>query len=225
MTLVWDADLPATDKLVLLAMADFCDDDGKHCFPSCETIMRKTNLSERKIRGVWADYRKKELLIIAQRATKHNPTHYAFSLPKLQAVQLPGVHEVQESPDDVNVVNTHTHTLSVNNVIPKSDSKQLYKVASALAEVCRMELELNRPALFAEAKRLVSGGVTAEDIRQHYGPGGWWQTSYWKGQRGEPPILGEVRKFWNTWDKREKTDREKFQEELHDGKVDDNIRR
>jgi hypothetical protein len=49
MSLVWDADLPPSEKLVLLALADCANDEG-HCWPSAATLARKSGQGERTIR-------------------------------------------------------------------------------------------------------------------------------------------------------------------------------
>lgn len=51
MTLVWSLDLPATEKIVLLALADNANDEGD-CYPSVTTLIKKCGLSERSIQGV-----------------------------------------------------------------------------------------------------------------------------------------------------------------------------
>lgn len=48
MTIVWTTEIPATEKLVLLALADNANDEGD-CYPSISTISRKCSLSERAI--------------------------------------------------------------------------------------------------------------------------------------------------------------------------------
>lgn len=48
MTQVWDANMPAPEKIVLLALADCANDQGG-CWPSISTLKAKTNLSERKV--------------------------------------------------------------------------------------------------------------------------------------------------------------------------------
>lgn len=45
----WALQLPATEKLVLLCLADFSDDAGV-CWPSVETIVERTGLSDRCVR-------------------------------------------------------------------------------------------------------------------------------------------------------------------------------
>lgn len=49
MTQVWSAVLPATEKLVLLALADHANDDG-YCFPSYSSLARRCSLSDRQVR-------------------------------------------------------------------------------------------------------------------------------------------------------------------------------
>lgn len=51
MSMVWDSDLPSMERLVLLAVADFCDDQGK-CWPSIARIATKCGMSERGVRKI-----------------------------------------------------------------------------------------------------------------------------------------------------------------------------
>jgi hypothetical protein len=44
---IFDLDIPAAEKLVLLAMADHARDDGTGCYPAIGTLARKTSLSRR----------------------------------------------------------------------------------------------------------------------------------------------------------------------------------
>jgi len=50
MTAVWELDLPDSDKLVLLALADCANDEG-HCWPSVRYLTTKCSKSERTIQG------------------------------------------------------------------------------------------------------------------------------------------------------------------------------
>jgi hypothetical protein len=50
MTRVWDLELPDSDKLVLLALADSANDEG-HCWPSVASLVSKCSKSERTIQG------------------------------------------------------------------------------------------------------------------------------------------------------------------------------
>lgn len=50
MTKVWALDLPDSEKIVLLALADCANDEG-HCWPSVRSLMVKCSKSERTIQG------------------------------------------------------------------------------------------------------------------------------------------------------------------------------
>jgi hypothetical protein len=50
MTRVWDLELPDSDKIVLLALADCANDEG-HCWPSVASLVRKCSKSERTIQA------------------------------------------------------------------------------------------------------------------------------------------------------------------------------
>lgn len=48
MSAVWELDIPATEKMVLLALADNANDEGL-CWPAIKTIARKCSRSERAV--------------------------------------------------------------------------------------------------------------------------------------------------------------------------------
>jgi hypothetical protein len=50
MTLVWALDLPDSEKIVLLALADSANDEG-HCWPSMRSLTIKCSKSDRTIQG------------------------------------------------------------------------------------------------------------------------------------------------------------------------------
>lgn len=51
MTRVWELDLPDSQKIVLLALADCANDEG-HCWPSMRTLAAKCSKGERTVQGV-----------------------------------------------------------------------------------------------------------------------------------------------------------------------------
>jgi len=50
MTSVWEIELPDSEKIVLLALADCANDEG-YCWPSMATLTKKCSKSERTIQG------------------------------------------------------------------------------------------------------------------------------------------------------------------------------
>lgn len=62
MTAVWEMDFPdATRKLVMLALADFANDDGE-CFPMIRTIGKKAGIGQRQTRYIVSEFVDKGLL-------------------------------------------------------------------------------------------------------------------------------------------------------------------
>lgn len=62
MTVVWDLDLPPGEKLVLLALVDQANDDGRNCWPSVETICKRSGQGERTVRRALQSLESKGLL-------------------------------------------------------------------------------------------------------------------------------------------------------------------
>lgn len=74
-----------------------------------------------------------------------------------------------------------------------SQGPNIYQAAVALAEVCQMEFEPNKPRLLKEARML---GHSSEDIRMLFGRGGAWYRLDFRGQKNSPPTPSQVRENW-----------------------------
>lgn len=64
MARVWDMTLPPNHKLVLLAMADHADHDGRNIFPGIPKIAAKTGYSEMQVRRVIKKLIESQVLIV-----------------------------------------------------------------------------------------------------------------------------------------------------------------
>lgn len=76
MSAVWELDLPDSEKLIALALADWCDDDGK-CWPSVAQIAAKSSKSVRTVQGTLSSLEGKGLLqrdMIAGKGTIYHLT-------------------------------------------------------------------------------------------------------------------------------------------------------
>ena len=51
MSASWDLAMPSTEKMVLMCLCDYANDDGGSCWPSVATLARKCSKSERTIQG------------------------------------------------------------------------------------------------------------------------------------------------------------------------------
>lgn len=80
---VWESDLPPNLKIVLLAIVDHADDDGRNAYPSQETIARKTGYSVRQVKRIVAELKDKGLIDVGcaslpNRATLRQPNVYTI---------------------------------------------------------------------------------------------------------------------------------------------------
>jgi hypothetical protein len=87
MTLVWD-NFPrgGSEKLVLLALADWCDDQGGSLYPSIGAIAKKTCLSEKQARRIVHDFIKEKLLSVVANKQGGEPgttRRYRLDISKL----------------------------------------------------------------------------------------------------------------------------------------------
>ena len=80
-TYVWQLELKPVQKLVAIALADHCHDDGTEARPSQETICRKTGLSERTVRAALQELVRLDVLMVQRKSGQHRPNCYMFPIP------------------------------------------------------------------------------------------------------------------------------------------------
>src|SRR6476619_1834955 len=77
---VWDLDLPHNKRLVLLAMADHADHEGRNIYPSTNLIAWKTGYSARQVQRVIDTLIEDGILVIVAPARAQRPVTYALDL-------------------------------------------------------------------------------------------------------------------------------------------------
>lgn len=82
MAQVWEKELSRSEQTILLAMADFADDDGRRCHPSYERIAWKTGYSARQVQRIIKGLCAQGIVRVEKAATQHQPTQYAICLDK-----------------------------------------------------------------------------------------------------------------------------------------------
>lgn len=113
MTDVWAyADVKGSELLILLALADFSDDNGENIYPSMQTLARKSRLSEPQARRVVQNLVKLELIEIVEKGGwdrgRNRANSYRINLAKLRGIKLipppsrPRAHSTRA--DDTTVV-------------------------------------------------------------------------------------------------------------------------
>jgi biotin operon repressor len=84
MVRVFQLDIPPSNKLVLLAMAEHANGEGSSCYPSIGTLMKETSLSRRSVQTVIRQLEKAGLLVRIGKARggRSVTTEYSLSLEK-----------------------------------------------------------------------------------------------------------------------------------------------
>ncbi len=81
---VWDMDLPSGDKIVLLALADHADHNGKNAFPGNGLLAYKTGLSVRQVQRILEDLESRAIIKKAGGGVgRGKKASYEFNLEKM----------------------------------------------------------------------------------------------------------------------------------------------
>ena len=95
MSLVWDNyHKGGSEKLALLALADWCDDSGGKLYPSIMTIARKINVSESQARRIVHSFIDDGYIVVTSNhygGNKGMTRNYQFNLDKL--ICTPSTHD------------------------------------------------------------------------------------------------------------------------------------
>jgi hypothetical protein len=114
MTAVWDReDLSSTQKLVLLSLADWANDEGL-CWPSIERVAKKSSLKKRAVQLAIRSL--EEMQFIRREEVIGKGNRYWIQIPMQQMhpciKDIPPVHQMHETgaPDAPNTPKTHQLT-------------------------------------------------------------------------------------------------------------------
>lgn len=77
---IWRLDLTPTQQHVLMAMADFADDDGRNCFPSHKRLAWMTGYSTKTIANMINGFIASGLIIVLRLGTNKKPPRYQICL-------------------------------------------------------------------------------------------------------------------------------------------------
>ena len=121
---IFELNIPAPEKLVLLAMADHARDDGTGCYPSVETLGRKTSQSRRGVQRIMRRLEQDGWIAPSKLSKGRSTTEYKITLSNREPRSLfpepnrdPGSLLVKAQPRP----SVHsTATLSTSNRDPGS---------------------------------------------------------------------------------------------------------
>ena len=81
-TYVWQLELKPGEKLVALAMADHCHDDGSEARPSRATVAKKCGMSERQVTRIIHQLVNLGVMELERESGHHRTNVYRFPLPE-----------------------------------------------------------------------------------------------------------------------------------------------
>jgi hypothetical protein len=97
-TYVWQLSLTPTQKLVAIALADHCHDDGSEARPSQDLLVQKTGLAERTVRYTLRQLLELDVIRLVRPSGQHRVNVYTFDLPDYFG-KVRGANDGQESPE------------------------------------------------------------------------------------------------------------------------------
>ena len=180
---VFETDLPATEKFVLLAIANFVNDEKGYAWPSQETLASKTSFSRQTVSKAIKKLQQKGILISQRRSEKGKSTSNLYRINRVALVDTQA-NNVAQNDNEVSISDTEvckgglhkplgtlnetldsvTSAIECNSsesALPESnDNKPKFsgppKTPEQFLSLPRSEQErnaLNKPALMAELKR------------------------------------------------------------------------
>lgn len=78
----------STERLVLLALADRADDEGKNCYPSVETICGMTQMNRKTVFAVISRLAERGVLSVRKREV-HNSNEYLLHIEDWPKTEVP----------------------------------------------------------------------------------------------------------------------------------------
>lgn len=106
---VWEADLPSTEKFVLLNIADFSNDKTGTAWPAQRTIARKTGLSRQTVNRAIKRLCDKGVLVCSRRSAEGKSTS---NLYRINIVALRDIQTNNVAQNDNKVSNSATNQCS-----------------------------------------------------------------------------------------------------------------
>jgi hypothetical protein len=74
------ADLPATQKLVMLVLADHADENGEGIYPSVHRVAALAGMSRRTVQRMLSDLVEDQWIRVVASSSRHRPTEYAINV-------------------------------------------------------------------------------------------------------------------------------------------------
>jgi hypothetical protein len=209
--LYWNGDktVQKRDGWVLKSVEDFLEETGLSKFEqqSARDELIERGIIETKLKGIPRIWHYKidmnslgEFLVQWETHSTGNSPVLGEKVAQLNKVLETTTENTEESPNTFsgeesleNQENKSEEKKESETPLPLNASQLRYAQAQAIADVCFMDIKLNKGMLLREAKLL---DKSPEDIFRLYGAGSPWYRQDWRGKKGENPTPALIRATW-----------------------------
>ena len=175
LSMVFKAKMTPSEKVLMLALADYADDEGGSIFPSQATMAEKSSLGERTVTRLLAMFRDRGLLTEEEPATQHHPARYRMNLDMVKKLRVAKAATLLGSPTSAfrvangDIQGSHGGYQSVSKKHPSvkasASAAQPPENQKAIARYCELWKEKYGSAPMIRGKE--AGQIAA--IVKHYG--------------------------------------------------------
>ena len=194
---VFDLDITAPQKLVLLVMANYANDEGENVYPSQENIANKTSQTRRGVVNIVQQLTELGYVsIVGKKGGRQNV--YKLSIEKI----MPDVNPVHSRCEP------RSHNPLINQLKENKDLKDLkdsiesepgsqqkretWTMMTTLSNICGLVIRDNSSLIGRYAKTLLKLGYTPEDVMSFTS---WWSRNDWRGRQGQAPTPAQVQQL------------------------------
>jgi len=195
---VFDSGLPTTSKIVMLALADFANEEGESIYPSLETLSKRTGMSTRSVMRILSSLRTKGYIesvgsrpsgVKVYRMNVNKLTHDSVSPPP-DTESPPPLTQSHPPPD------TESPDPLVDPPIdppkregapaPAPKTRERDPLFDAIANVCQVDPKTAGASIGKVRTVLTKATYSAEDVDRF---GELWWADEWRKKQGKPPSL------------------------------------
>ncbi len=97
MSIAWDMDIPSTEKMVLLCLCDYADDNGRSCYPAISTLAKRTSKNARTVQRALRWLESAELVVTNVR--QGTSADYTLNTKKIGESKCETTHYVYRTRD------------------------------------------------------------------------------------------------------------------------------
>lgn len=170
MSMVWSMEaIPSTNKLVLLALCDYANDQGESCFPSIKGIAAKSSLSERQTQRIMHQLIRLGIVRVSawEKGGRNHTRHYTINVHKIKGDNMSpngikgdirDIERVTSCPIKGDTHVTRTINESLNDPSDRMDDNKIHSKKEKFTPRLVSLNAINEVTKLANANGVAGGG-------------------------------------------------------------------